>query len=410
MKRLGFLALILFFVTTLPDAAHAEYSMINNAAPDLAPFLSQGVRAGAFVFKPELTLGMEYNDNVYATKNNTESDWIASVKPRIRAISLWSRHEIKLDAGLDSMEYLDNSGEDHTNAHVLAGGRLDVVRGTYIEAQGGYEKLHEERGSPDAQNAWDEPASYDRLSASGTINRQSGRFALTAEGEVLNYRFDRVGLVGGGSENLDYRNRTEYTTRARVAYAQLPGVAPFIECRYDRRQYEEENEAQRNSEGYRIGAGTEIYMGGITQGEIFGGYLHQNYEDREDFNSAWYGGSLSWEATRLTSVKATVERLIRETTQAGASGILSTEARLLVQHELLRNLIIGAGFAYIDDDYKGLDLTDKYYQAGPRVNYLWNRYLSAGLKYDFTQKNSSRYESLREYETNRVIITVTGSF
>ncbi len=371
-----------------------------------------GFQMGTFMVYPQLTTGLEYNDNIYAVKNNKESDWIATVAPRIMAANTWSCHNLKLDAGINKGFYIDNSDENYLDAHVMAGSRLNIVKESYLEANGGFASYHEARGSSDALNTWDEPARYEQLNAAGLIHHGMGRFTLRAGGNVVGYMFDKVDLIDGGTQNLNTRDRIEYETHASVGFGWMPSVTPFVETRFNWRQYDKE-EVQRDSDGYRIGAGTRIYMGGITTGEVYGGYMRQKYDNdewREDISGAWYGCSLLWDATRLTSVKTGVTRSVKETTLNGASGISATDVDLNINHELLRNLSIGLGLSYIHDDYEGIDIKDKYYKASPRISYLWNRNLSAGLGYEFTKRDSSQNEVLREYAVNRLILSLTGSF
>ncbi|MDO9263330.1 MAG: outer membrane beta-barrel protein [Desulfosalsimonadaceae bacterium] len=380
----------------------------NCFAEDMASGI--GIQQGAFMIYPQLKAGMTYNDNIYATDTNTKSDWIATIAPNVLASSTWSRHALKLDAGMDTGFYMDESDEDYYNAHVLANGRVDVVQDSYFDLKAGYENIYEDRGSPDSLASWSDPGRYEVLSAGAWANQDMGRFFLKTGGNLANYNYHSVDMVGGGSDTQESRDRNEYDVDARVGYEWLPNVNPFMEARYNWRQYNKDELALRDSNGYRIGAGTGIYMGGITSCEVFGGYMSQDYDDREreDVSSAWYGLTLLWDATQLTSVKAGVKRDVKETTLAGASGIIGTDVDFRVSHELLRNVKVGLDLGYTYDNYEGVNVNDKYYRVGPNVSYQLNRYLSADLGYEFRQRDSSQNERLRNYDTNMVMCSITG--
>lgn len=361
---------------------------------------------------PRIEAGMEYNDNIYAVKNDKESDWIVVLSPRIMADSTWSTHQLKFDVGIDKGFYLDNSDEDYLDAHFLTGGKIDIVQGSYFEAKGGYESIYEDRFSPDARDAWEEPARFERLTGSGMLHHEFGRFFIETKGDVVGYLYKRVDLINGGSDSQDDRDRMEYDAGLRLGYEWLPNVNPFIQVDYNWIRYDEKNLARRDSDGYRLGAGTIIYLGGITTGEIWGGYMRQDYDfdEREDISSPWYGLSLTSNVTQLTTLKAEVEKTVKETTLAGASGIDATDVMVGAKHELRRNLMLGLDLSYTYDDYEGVGITDDYYKIMPRITYVLNRNLSADLWYEYIRRDSSRNENLREYAVNRVMLSFTGDF
>jgi hypothetical protein len=380
---------------------------------DIRPEL--GIQMGACLLFPQLTTGMEYNDNIYAIKDNKESDQILTLTPRFLAASTWYRHDAKLDAGVNKGFYMDHSNQDYMDSHVFADGRLDIVKDSYLEARCGYENYYEDPENPEYVGAWEEPARYDRYTTAGKIHHGMGRSFVQTGGQAISYKYDNVDLVGGGSQDLEYRDYNEYGVNARVGYESMPGITPFIEGRLDWREYDEQVLTNRDSDGYRIGIGTQIYLSGVTTGEVFAGYLTQKYDGNlyEDISSPWYGLSLVWKPTQLTSIMAGVKQSVNETTQIGYSGVIATDVSLKIDHELRRNVRIGLNLGYDIDDYKGLDIiddiTDHYYRAGPSLTYQLNPNLKTDLRYEYTKLDSSEYDTFREYDVNKLIFSITGS-
>lgn len=402
--RIVLFTLLVFFLLAGAASAQRGVPVTEKPRPD---YDALGIRAGGIVIKPELTLGLEYNDNIYATKDNKESDWISVVTPRVRLNSDWTRHALGLDAGLKGGLYASNSDENYLDGHVRLNARMDILRESFLAAMAAFERLHEDRGDPDANQAWDEPSIYHKSGADLSYFHGIGKVSLTTGAGITNYDFKSVNLVGGGSNSQDLRDRNVYNVNARVAYEVLPNVQPFVAGRYEWRKYDK-SEAQRDSDGYRIGVGTGFDLGGVTTGEVFAGYMHQGYDHRENISGAWYGLSLLWNATEMTSVQANVQSSVKETTRFDSAGINAVDAGLRVDHELLRNLLVGAFFDYTYDDYKSVDITDKYYTMGPRVTYLWNRNLSLGAEYAYKKKDGS--SSDRDYDQNKFMISLTGKF
>jgi hypothetical protein len=159
----------------------------------------------------------------------------------------------------------------------------------------------------------------------------------------------------------------------------------------------------RDSWGYSVVGGVALDFGGITFGEIYAGYLQQFYDDSdlENVSAPTFGGALTWNATTLTTVTLAVERAVLETTDAGASGYISTAGELTVDHELLRNVILSASGAVTNNDYEGTSRTDWFYIGNVGARYLLNRnlYLSAG--YLFRHRTS---DEVNNFDQNLIRI------
>jgi len=398
----------LFFLAVAAQAQERGVPVYEKSRPDYDPL---GIRAGAFTIRPDLTLGLEYNDNIYATDSSEESDWITTVAPEVDVRSNWSRHALGLNTGLEAGFYGSESDENYVDGRFMLDGRVDVLRESYLMLDAGYQRLHEERGDPDVRDAWDEPAYYNRWDGGLAYYHGLGKLSLTGGADYTRMDYRRVDLADGGSENLNYRDRDIYEVHARVAYEMHPDVQPFIQARYNWRDYDRRDpnrNERRDSDGYRLGVGTGFDLGGVTSGEVFAGYMKQDYDNFSNISGMWYGMNLLWNVTQMTSVEAGVRKSVKETTARDASGIDAIDTNLRVDHELLRNLLVGAFFDYTYDDYKGRDISDKYYVFGPRVTYLWNRNLSAEAGYTRRIKDSN--VSAREYTENRFKVSVTGSF
>lgn len=403
MKKI-FLAIPLLALCTVQAHAQRGVPVTEKPRPEYDPI---GIHIGAFTVKPKLTAGVEFNDNIYATENDTESDAISIIAPQFDVSSNWSRHALNLAAGLKAGLYVSESDEDFLDSNLSLNGRLDVQRESYLTGAVGIQRLHEERTSPDASNAWKEPAEYTKSNADMSYLHGLGRTSLTAGAGITDIDYSSVPLISGASDDLRERDRSLKNVNARLAYELLPTVKPFLAGRYEWRDYDR-SEARRDSDGYRLGLGTGFDLGGVTTGEIFAGYMQQDYDDREAINGAWFGLNLLWNVTELTSVQGNVQSSIKETTLGDSTGINAIDAGVRIDHELLRNLLVGAYFNYTNDDYESIDLTDTYYTVGPRVTYLVNRYLSAEASYGHETRDSD--EKTREYTENIFMLSLTGKY
>lgn len=377
----------------------------SRARPEVDPI---GVRAGAFMIYPKARLSGLYDDNIYATRNNREDDFITTVNPGVRAESNWSNHRLAFETEAAAGYYFDNQSENFLDGRIALDGRLDIQRGTFIEGALSVARLHEERGDPDVDLANDEPSVFYQTDASLTGYHGVGRLSLTLGANYTRYDYRSVDLVDGGTDSQSDRDYNVYEALGRVAYELLPNVSPFIQTSYNVRRYDTRAPINRESEGYRIGFGTGFDTGGIITGEVYGGYMRQNFVSSrfDDASGPWFGGSLLWNVTRLTSVEVGLERRVVETTNSEASSYNRTAFETRVDHELLRNLLIGGYAHYYDDRYNGSSLEERYFEAGPRVTYLWNRNFNAELSFTHSRVDSN--ESDREFRSNRLLFSIVA--
>lgn len=376
----------------------------NKPRPEYEP---EKHKIGSLIVLSKMSLGLEHNDNIYASDTKEVDDTITIVSPEVTVESDWSRHSLSLVAGVDSGMYASNSDENYLDGHLLVDGRVDVQRESFFNGKAGLQRLHEERSSPDSSAAWKDPAEYTQADMDLSYKQGLGRASVTAGTGITTIDYSSVELLSGGTDDLSDRDRTMYNLNTRIAYELLPSVQPFIAGRYEWRAYDQAD-ARRDSDGYRIGLGTGFDLGGVTTGEVFAGYMQQNYDDREDISGPWFGLNLLWNVTQLTSIQANVQSSVKETTEDNSSGINAVDAGLRIDHELLRNLLIGATFSYTRDDYQSVDLTDTVYAYGPRTKYLFNRYLSVEASYTFKTKDSTEVD--REYDENVFLLSVTGKY
>ncbi|HYD30376.1 MAG TPA: outer membrane beta-barrel protein [Azospirillaceae bacterium] len=362
--------------------------VLERPRPELDPL---GLRAGSFLIFPRIEAGVDYNDNVFATENNTEEDFIYVIAPSVNVRSDFSRHALGLTAAADIGRFQDFSSENYSDWSLVGTGRLDITRDSALSVDLREIRDHEGRTDPDAAGVRGEPVEYYLTGGGATYQQRFGRFSASIGGGARSYDYEDVDLGGGLVLDEDNRDRTEFDTVLRVGYLIRPGYEAFVRGRYltvDRES--DPTGVNRDSDGYEISAGTRFDLTNLLTGEVFAGYLTRDYEDDrlEDFSGLGFGASLDWSFTQLTTVHFTANREIREAgvvaTGGGASSYVRSVLGVSVDHELLRNLILSANAAYQWDEFEGIDRTDNYYTLGFGGTYRLNRnfYLKAGYSWD----------------------------
>lgn len=396
----------------------AQYQAPQKGETGLTAYQPLGMRAGGFLVFPKLEVSEVYDDNIFLDDSGEVEDLITNIKPSLTVRSNFPRHELNLRATADIGFYASETGENFEDYGGGFDGRIDTFRRANIFGGVVYAQKHEDRGSPDDVGVGGvnpvEPTEYTRITANAGHFGTLGRFNTTIEGEFTRYDYDdAVDSVGLTIINDD-RDRNEIVGSVRLAYEIVRGYEAFVRGAYNFRDYEDAVDGEgfdRDSQGYEIAVGATFDLPGLFEGDVFIGYLEQDYDD-PTFNteSSPTGGlSLTWNVTRLTTIKGSLSISVVETTFSptpgvGASSYLATVGSLDVDHELLRNLIIRAGVSYTNNDYQGISREDDLYTARLSADYFINRYLFVGASYGFKRRDAGIADT--DYEQNRFMIRV----
>jgi len=373
--------------TVIAQELRRGASILERPKPELDPL---GVRAGSFLIFPKIELGTTYDDNVFATENNKEGDFIFQILPTITAQSDFSRHQLRFSAGADVGRYADQTSENYIDYFVTGAGRYDISGDSSVRANAAYRQLHEDRGDPDSPNVASEPIEFTRTNAElayqQRFNRVTGRIGIGAENE----NYDDVASIIGTTLNQDNRDRWAYSATGQVGYDLYPGYQPFLRFTYTRTEYDE-GTPKPNSDNYEAVIGTTLDLTSLLTGEIFIGYLARNYDEErfENFSGLAYGMKLDYAVTQLTSITGNIERGVDEGFGVAPNPRDRTTFRFGVDHELLRNVVLSAVAQYQMDDYQNTSQQDDFYllQAGATYNINRNFYLRG--TYSYTTRDSN---------------------
>lgn len=346
-----------------------------------------------------------YDDNIFATRNNKESDFITLISPYLSAENSGEDATFRLDAGASIARFESNETEDYQD--YWGGMELRSKAGSALEVFGGgrISRLHEDRSSPE-DILGPEPTEYDDGEAFLGLQFDAGRTIMRIGGtfERLDYHDDALPFTPG---NHDDRDRNLWSVGARAGYALGPGRQIFVQGASDSRRYDEyldDNLQHRDSDGYNAAVGLAFRSGTTLSGEVLAGYLSQDYDDPvlKDVSSFDIGALINWRASPSTVVEGSLDRTVEETTLLDASGYLYTSGGGRVSHRARRDLILGADATVSRRDYQGIDRYDDIIEAGLAANWYFRPNVFLGMDYRFTEQNSSL--SAYDYDENRIFL------
>lgn len=400
-----------------PSAAFAQQQGSDNPDPNIPvqdrarpDYDALGIRAGSFLLFPSLNLSTEFNDNVNATKNDTDSAIVGIVAPNLSLQSDWSRHSLNVDIGSESGFYSSQDNNNYTDLHFDTNGTVEITRDNILSGLFNVRRLHDDRSSPDVTEIDNDLPRYWLINPELQYRHNFNRFFTVVGGGYRRYDFD-----GPSSENLNERDRNEYGPQARVGYEISPRLNVFGQGRYTWREYdtkEQPENAKRNSHGYQVTVGSQVDITGLIFGEIGLSYNAREFDSDEfrDVNGWGGNGKLTWNVTPLTTIVGELTSEILETTVVYDGDVANSDFQntfsIDVTHELLRNLLINANGAYIRDDFQGTSRVDNVFLVGGGVTYLLNRNFSLDATYTFQDRRSD--DSNSEYSRNLFLVGLTA--
>jgi hypothetical protein len=349
------------------------------AEPD--PYAALGIRAGSFLLLPSLDLSAAYSTNPEHVPGGPPSAY-AVAAPELKVQSDWERHSLSADFSGSYTQYaanlLPSLNVPYMNSKI--DGRVDVTRETQINLQLRGIINTDNPGSPNLSAGLAKlPLNFDVGETVG-LTQQFNRLTMTFKGTFDRATYDNSLLTDGTiSSNAD-RNFDQYAGIGRFAYELDPGFKPFVEFEGDQRVHDEQYDRsglQRESVGVTGKVGTAVNLFGSLTGEMAIGAVERVYRDPTLPNLAGIigDGALIWQPTALTTAKLSATSQVYETVLAGASGELSRDLTLEVNHAFRYWLIGVLKGGYGNDVYPGAGLQDNRWFASVGVIYKLTREL-----------------------------------
>lgn len=370
-----------------------------------------GMYMGGFRFFPEVSAGIGYTDNLYATSSNKQSDSFWNLEGAGRLQSQWSSHALALNAGVQSKIYSDVTDENTTDWTLGADGRLDIVRGMFATVSASYADRHEPRADSDFAAALVEPVEYEQAAAALGLERTFNRLRLGVSGAYDKFDFKNGRTAANAIVIEDDRDREVFTAGGRADYAISPDTSIFVSATANWRDYRLEPPAtgvfvQRDSDGYEALIGANFDFTHLVRGEAAIGYLSQNFDDPalDSQSGLAVRGKIEYFPDPLVTVTLNAAREIGDAGVIGASSYVSNAVGLGVDYEFRRNIVIGLGASYDRDEYDGIDRDDDRLNTLARADYAVNRMAALFVQYDFQKQDSSGSSAGRDYDVNRVMV------
>jgi hypothetical protein len=364
---------ILFFLMCLPFQAGAAGNL----------------HFGALEIHPYVFLEETYNDNIFATPTDTQSDWITTITPGIKLFLPVRMHQFTVEYNAVINTYKDFTSENTTDHK--AGAIADFKFGSFLglKLSDTYVKGHEARD-------------FSRI---GIIDKYetnaaslSGSYQLADRSKVqLDYT-----RTTWNFETDAFRSRDEDLIAAYLFYRFLPKTSAFLEYDFRNIGYDEQANGLDNLDNLdnkvnSLFLGLAWDIAANTKGTVKGGY------NRKEFTAPGLSGISTWGASidinhafsDYTFIKVVGQRAINVADLSGTSYYVTTGALAELTHKFTYKISGVVRASYSVDDYSNAippDTTvrnDKIMIGGLGLKYQFKDWLEFTLNYNYRDRNSN---------------------
>jgi hypothetical protein len=340
------------------------------AGASAAPLLTLGDNTELFV---NAAVELRFDDNIFLTSNNEESDVIFSVSPGVEIISGKEElAEVRLFAGVDLSAYASNDEQNSAQFTVLGSG---VYRGARLSASA--------------------DASYRQLDQNATavlgVVQEFIERDLYSVGTRVEYGF--TPKISGSAalryDLVDYTNQpsfvdtTSWTVPLNVYYKFRPKLDLSAGYRY-RVQEGDLASVGGTSHYFNVGARGEIAP--KLNADLSVGIETREPEVGDDSSILAFDGGLSWEVFPKITSRLTVGRSFD--VSALGTELERTDAVLSADWAATTDLTATASVSWQNTNYVN-SRDDDFYQFSVGVSYVLNQYvrLTGGYSYRTTESN-----------------------
>ncbi len=381
-------------VNTASLSPTAATILRRRSTPEEDAFAAIGLRYGTFLVLPAVDVTGGYDTNPARTPGGKASSFVV-VAPELIARSDWENHEMTATLRGSYTTYQQTGELDRPTFDGKIAGRVDVTRNTKINVEAIAIIGTDNPGSPNVQAGLSRFPIFTTVGGTFGLTQRFNRLEVTAKGLYDRTQYEDSHFTDGTTGNNTDRDFNRFGTTTRVAYDLMPGLKPFVEGGWDKREHDitiDRFGLQRDSNGWYAKGGTTFEFSRKLTGEISLGWLNRSYADPtlKELNGFTVDGSLIYALSALTNVKFNASTIAAETTVPGTAGVLTRNAGVEIEHSFRRWLVGSLKVNYGFDDYVGSLRKDDRFSVSGSIIYKMNRMmqLKAEIRHDWLRSST----------------------
>ncbi|MEO9191700.1 MAG: outer membrane beta-barrel protein [Acetobacteraceae bacterium] len=345
-------------------------------------FDSLGTRLGGVIVRPQIEESLGLDSNVLGQPSGKGS-WLVRTSPSILVESTNPRDPAGLYVRLDDTRYPNLAGQNQTN-WTVGGGTTLAVGQDHLTLGAAHLSLHQAQGDLDALPT-DQPIAYQVNELRAAYATSLERFAIEPSFDVASWRFGAASILGAPASQT-YRDRNVAQEGITFRYDVAPRRSIVLAVRGAEQAYiaMTQGAAAPDSTSLSMLAGIDDATDGLWHYRLLAGYEHRA------FASPVYHahGAVVAEADAIftpggmTTVTATLARGMEDAAQEGVAGFVYTGAKLTIDYEWRRDVLLQASTGVQRADLLGGGGDQTAVRFGVGATWLVNRRVRVIATYD----------------------------
>lgn len=371
-----------------------KFDLDSNSDP--FDYKGEPVAVGGFEVLPNITIQQEYNDNIFATEENTQSDFITVIKPSIAVHKKYRRHQFLATADVEMRRYWDIPDENVENYKLGVSANLEAKQNINIPLSLTYEDKNLARQAQSRRSVADltkEPLTVKSIEAEAGIIYKPNRFSLALIGQYKETDFKDGVLRNGNIIDRDQGDVEVLSSTIRASYDMRTNWTPYFEATFSNEDYTNESvntAASRDNSLFRLLAGTSFNYKGIVYGFLGWGVDNRRYRSEQvsDATALSLDSKISWELSPKSKFTFEISRETKEDNVIIA-GLTQTASGLEYQHELRENTFLRLMGIYNVEDFDDSLRADTTIETGLGIHHIISPRLQIGTDYQYVTRDST---------------------
>ena len=378
-----------YLPTTLPVlGTPPNVTVSTRPRPDYDPL---GLREGSFVIQPLVSEGVGFDSNPRGAPGQAGSAFV-STQASVSAASDWNRDGIAASASVDDRRYLQEPNLSRTDDTIAVGGRYDVGTADHLLLSATHADLHIEPTGIDALST-QRAVPYQVNSGTASYLFKLSRLSFEPFVLVADTSYAPTKLGGGASQSNSYLDNTTVTegVTARYEFSPLRQAVVVVRSAESSFSHQVVGQPRRDSVDVSVLGGIDYVANGVFRYRALVGFEVRKYASAalRSQTAPVVEADVIWTPSLLTTVEGTVNRKIVNATDPLTASYTDTAARLQVEHEYLRNVLLNAHTSVEQAQYQNNGGQQTIYGAGVGATWLLNQTQRVSATFDHTQSSSN---------------------
>ncbi|MCW3475473.1 outer membrane beta-barrel protein [Limobrevibacterium gyesilva] len=356
-----------------------------------------GVHAGSFVIRPQFATSVGYDSNaIFRTPGR--SSMAVRNSGSVLATTNWSSDNANAFVSFDNVVYPDVSGQNYTAWSGTLGKVFDFGRDRLTLAAS-HLTLYQTSRDINTPQALNEPGQYQINNIRASFEATRGLFYLVPALQYTTYRYSNV-IAGGQPLNQTNRNRDmlEGQLTTKIGDALLRDFAVVLRGASIHYTSPQVGQPNRDADAISVLAGIDHVASAVWRFRALAGYQVRWFHSSA-FNTVSapiLEANVIYSPSGLTTVTATLTRAIQDAANEFAATYISTAARLTIDHELWRNVLLNGHVSLEQAQYQQGGGNEAFINGGTGVTWLVNRNVRIAATYDHITKHPTSGSNINE--------------